>query len=818
MSKKKRKCPYCESKVSYIKSLTEISSGEHFCPECNKYSNITFDKKIYLSAGILLLAAIILAAVMFFSDFSEHMLLKLGVTILPFVIFFFMIPLYFRLTSIKSEALKPTVISKSTGKAKNNSITGSNDKAQERYNVDNNGSFKNKFQKFIRTYIIVDDDDEETAVKSVKKEKAVKPEKEKKYKDEFGSFDDDVIIEEDFSADTEEDVLIDNIDIDEEYVDDDDSRIFAEDDDDDDVVILEETPDMSAFKRPQPAPEKEIRTIEKNERPAIEEKEEKPVRISDNEINEIKPVYHKFTKTDKVNYVYFPSDLDVIGYEMMRDPEPEIDEEEQENEEILNFFDSAPSKEDEEEFGENKNRKVEVSFNKKEADEIETIEDSDTEEDNSLEFEYFPESQSTIEIDISEDDKTDDNEEIVFSESADEAEDAVAETPDIMSDHTDSQDVELKFDFGDDEESASSVEASEILSYNEEFEVTGDVSEIPVITHESRERETENSDAEKKYIPIITQAKLEDEDSNDNDPIEFGEKFDEIFDFMPVQDQEADEQEVEENTEEGMKLVEVSDHSDDADVQKESDEKENDNIPTEEEDLSEENDSEPVEGAVEYIPEEKSLEKTKVFSKVESDDDYVVDYSEDETDEKSEDEVYDELFEEDDEEIDFSGYQTSSYTEEEPEKTKEDESITENTAAEIIEKEKKIEKEKDHEKPVEVKQSKYEKKFPKAAKAAAAVVPKKKVVDTAEVKETEDKKPVSEKSPAKKKKKLKSKGFFSALKEKIVEATEEERNAAFEQEEEERRQAEKEARRKAKEKAKAEKEKINSQTTKKKSK
>ena len=72
---------------------------------------------------------------------------------------------------------------------------------------------------------------------------------------------------------------------------------------------------------------------------------------------------------------------------------------------------------------------------------------------------------------------------------------------------------------------------------------------------------------------------------------------------MPVQDQEADEQEVEENTEEGMKLVEVSDHSDDADVQKESDEKENDNIPTEEEDLSEENDSEPVEGAVVSVAE-----------------------------------------------------------------------------------------------------------------------------------------------------------------------------------------------------------------------
>ena len=36
MKKNSRKCPYCESKVSYIKALTEVSVGEHTCPECYK--------------------------------------------------------------------------------------------------------------------------------------------------------------------------------------------------------------------------------------------------------------------------------------------------------------------------------------------------------------------------------------------------------------------------------------------------------------------------------------------------------------------------------------------------------------------------------------------------------------------------------------------------------------------------------------------------------------------------------------------------------------------------------------------------------------
>ena len=269
---------------------------------------------------------------------------------------------------------------------------------------------------------------------------------------------------------------------------------------------------------------------------------------------------------------------------------------------------------------------------------------------------------------------------------------------------------------------------------------------------------------------MITPAVLEDEYNSDDEPIEFGKQFDEIFDFVP-NNSKSDLSEKSDITENGMKLVEVSGSDDQAErndekhpdideekhIEDEADtEEELDNTSEEDEELFDENDEEPIEGAVEYIPEEKSLEKTRVFAKIEPENDYVVDYSEDKEEQESDNENYDDLFEEDDddEEIDFSGYQTSSYTEEEPEDEHESSETDEQTETSktVI-----------NEEPVKAKPSKYEKKFPKAAQAAAAMSQKKPVKESAVTDSTEKEKPV-QKKPAQKKKN-KSKGFFSANKE-----------------------------------------------------
>ncbi len=912
MKKNSRKCPYCGSNVSYIKSLTEVSGGEHTCRECGRISNITYDKKIYITAGILLLVALILAAFMFFSDFSKHILLKFIITVIPFGIFFFMIPLYFRLNPIKSEALKPAVkiYKKSDEKQnmkyiKNNSNTV---QAEESTDVKNNGSFKDRFHKFVKTYIVVDDDEDESKkIETVKKEKPEppkKPEKKKEYKDEFGSFDDEVIIEESFNEDTDENIMIENIDIDDEYSQPDNSEIIDiyssskkdETDEDDEIFVVEENADTSAFKRPEVPHSDKISAKKEEVKEELPKKEETKVipaqpilRTSEAvsqkiEDNKDKPVYHKYTKTDKVDFLYYPPCKDCVTYDMMKDPEPEIDEEEQENEDILNFFYQAPSAEEEEEFGKNQVQKIEVTFEKKEEEtepqEEEVYEEEQIEETVELEFEYLPEDTNVISVNIDTDEADGDiieetpvvtvnetqheeeisepsdetDEDVIeeetkvtdseYSESADEADDdVVAETPNKIFDETPQEEEEFDFDFGDTEDAPENANDDDIISYDEKFEVTGDISDIPVLTQEEINEANFKINNADKNTPVLTKLELKDEDSGNVSGIEFGKEFDEIFDFMPaakakesgmklesISDTVTEDDDIaEEST---MKLEDVSDtvvedeeesiiYTDDEEDAEENAPDEDIAVEEEDDELFDEDDEddyyedeEPIEGAVEYVPEDKPLEKTRVFSKVEPENDFVVEYSDDDTDDTENED--DSLFDDDDEEIDFSGYQTSSYTESEDESEyligPEEEDDTTNSE-EVTKKAEVIVKEE----PAPAKPSKYEKKFPKAAQAAAVMAQKKAVQEKTVTEEIEEETPAPKK-PVKKKSKAKSKGFFSVLKEKIVEATEEERNAAFEQEEEERRQADKEARRKAKEKAKAEKEKINAENAKKKSK
>jgi len=845
MKKNLRKCPYCGSAISYFRALTEISSGEHICPECSKYSNIIYSKKIYICAGILLVAAIVLAAAMFLSGFTKHILLKLLITLIPFGIFFFMIPLYYGLVSVKSEALKPTIKKSSQEKEKMKYIKYNSNTVQleESSDVKNTGSFKDKFQKFVKTYIIVDDDDDDgISAKSENKEKYkknVESEKIKKYNDGFGSFDDDILIEESFDDETEESVNIENIEIDNEYSVQDNVKPFSEEDDD--VVIVEEEYYNNNFKRQKKSDntalnrQKESNNVQiknndlstkkvispesnagekQNDRVVslkkdipVEDVEVKASKISET-ISEREPVYHKYTKTDKVDYVYFPECADSITYVMMKDPEPIIDEEEQENEEILNFFDSAPSAEEEEEFGKNDQKKIELRFEKKIQEVIDVTDDEEKNEEKNvikndvIEFEYYPESKSVIFVKIEE--KTEDsaeendNNEFDFSESADEEmDDIVVQTPSIISDDTMTEDYEQEFDFDDDEDDTQT-------NYDE-YEVVEKNNEIPVTT----ENHSVHNDIIDYENSGVIRENVED-DENDVNAIKFGQQFDEIFEPVPYGSYKklSDDIQDEEVSNNSMKLVSVS--------QSEPEDEEFEDNEENEDDIFDEEDGEYVEGSVEYIPETKSLEKTKVFSKVESEDNYVVDYSE-EKENSDNDEKYDDVFEEDDdEEIDFSGYQTSSYTEDDTEDIDGEEENDEATDIDDIEDVEDVEEldgtdEVVFEKSEAPRVSKYEKKFPKAAQAAVAMTQNKPQKTLAEKEITQ-----ADSTPVKHVSSKKSQGFFSAIRHKLLEATEEERREAFEQEEEERRRADKEARRKAKERAKADKDKINSQVSKKK--
>ena len=92
-----KKCPYCGKKLSYFKVLFNLRSGEYTCKECGKYSNVEYYK---LFAYMFLLVIICLSIVFGFVLFKDSLE---GVVLcsLPFVIYYFSLPLFFKLTAVK---------------------------------------------------------------------------------------------------------------------------------------------------------------------------------------------------------------------------------------------------------------------------------------------------------------------------------------------------------------------------------------------------------------------------------------------------------------------------------------------------------------------------------------------------------------------------------------------------------------------------------------------------------------------------------------------------------------------------------------------
>ena len=173
MSKNIRKCPYCGEEVSYIQALSEINLGEHTCPGCNKNSNISYSKKIYIPTAIVLVFAVAAAFLLFKLNVIKNIILACVIVLIPFAVFYFLTPLYFNLESIGREAARTPVArkrkpanQKKKKEKKENSKVFKEEKEifgsqGELNSMEKNSSFKDRFSKFVKTYIIVDDDEEE---------------------------------------------------------------------------------------------------------------------------------------------------------------------------------------------------------------------------------------------------------------------------------------------------------------------------------------------------------------------------------------------------------------------------------------------------------------------------------------------------------------------------------------------------------------------------------------------------------------------------------------------------------------------------------
>ena len=796
MGKNIRKCPYCGEKVSYFGALSEINSGEHTCPRCNTNSNISYSKKIYIPTAAVLVIAIGAALLLFKLNIMKNLILACVLVLIPFIVFFFLTPVFFFLEPIKGERARIPVqkikqsAPSSKEKQKNQKEKKQREEKKRQEEPDqmgkNNGSFKSKFSNFIKTYVIVDDDEQpETSSGNIEEEEKDDDLSERSWS-VMGDYSGSNLGEENevtddynegFDEDEEEEPVSYQFGFTESYR----SSGNVED-------IFSSTP------------EDKIKQEKNNNLP---EKRE--------------PVYHKLTKTTQVDHVYYPESEDQIHVDIFTQDEPEkpeekpVSEEDMENEEIMSFFNAEPSDEEEKEFG----VKEEIKKEEKEVEEEPQKQEAQNEPEQTAYdedlFEYY-QPRSLIHVDL-------------FGDKREAAtEEEKSEPEEAEENDTPADDVS---------EPEKSEEESEINDLTQaEAQIEKDISEImhfgePAAAEDNSEGEkTENADEDNEVINEIKEDISEDKE----DSVEIASSFtlvdeeeessEEAFDADEPEDenQEEDQSEAEEdvqkadqeeNPKEDISEEPENDITDDSeeeeDVLFEADEEENIDS-TEPEEKSEDNRSE---------KKEISLEKKEEES-------FVVEFSGENDEVKS--------FQE---ELDLSEYQTSNYSaeaseededdEEEWEEDEESEEDQETSDEESDEDEPEDDEDEEEEEEEEEdledvideaeedagqqKLSRYEKKFPNAAKAAAFEVKEneRRRAEAAErLRIAREKAERSAEMNMKKAGGSESLGFFSKIKNRIIEATEQERQEVFEMEERERRIAEKEAKRKAREKEKKE--------------
>ena len=810
MKKNMRRCPYCGSRVSYIKSLTELGSGEHLCPECNKYSNIEYSKKIYLPAAIILVLALVLAAI-FLKELKTHLILAFVGIIIPFGVFFFMIPLFYMLNIIPSEAKTPVkkVEPDKKSKTKERKVTETkNIKEQEKTapqkenvsvsSIPKDKTYKSKFQKFVHTYIIVDDDDENENKRQTTETYS------KKNTEILHVIEPEI---ENIAADDDEEI---DIDLDIEFED-----------------ISSSTGNNESKHLPKAEPLEEIKpadvSIKTKSAPEHDTTETKSEEKTEKTTDE-KPVFHKLTKSKDIDYHYLPEYGESIIVDTSFEEEIE-NEDDKEDEEVLNFFEAAPTEQEELEFGkkkydeQNDDTEYEETEALKEEQETEYEPQDDTDEyetdvddrKSDYNFEYLPDTGDNIilrfevekEIDKPQTKEFAEEEiEDLFSEIENDsykkaleksfAKKKENETDENVFSYEDEAESIFSLNNSDDSETIientqvdEDIDLSNVITYGEEFDSIFGIDDIAIFSNDYL------ASKESLFTNIRPYNENEEESENEeiNEPL-FEEENEEVSEplFEEEENEEINEPlfEEEENEEISEPLFEEEENEEISEPLFEEEENEEINESLFEEDEYEE-ESEYVEGAIEYVPETKELEKTKKFEPVKEtekiSESFKVSY-EDNTEAQN---VMP---------IDLSGYQTKYYTEENTDKK------TKDNKSETV---KKV--------PAP---SKYEKKFPRAAKAAADMEKKQakdKTLDKTEEKAAKSDDTSNKQAPSadKKKKKKKSKGFFATLKQKISDATLEERNQLFEEEEKAEKLAEKEARRKAKELAKERAEKAKEQ-------
>lgn len=94
------KCPYCGKKISYLSAIRERANGEHSCDRCKRNSTIYFVRNIKVFIVVICLIAAALLSVFLFTPLRGNFFC-IFLMFIPFIIFYFCIPLFIRFVPIK---------------------------------------------------------------------------------------------------------------------------------------------------------------------------------------------------------------------------------------------------------------------------------------------------------------------------------------------------------------------------------------------------------------------------------------------------------------------------------------------------------------------------------------------------------------------------------------------------------------------------------------------------------------------------------------------------------------------------------------------
>lgn len=94
------KCPYCGKKISYLSAIRERANGEHSCDRCKRNATIYFVRNIKIFIVVICLIALAMLSIFLFTPLKGKFYCVL-LMFIPFLIFYFCIPLFIRFVPIK---------------------------------------------------------------------------------------------------------------------------------------------------------------------------------------------------------------------------------------------------------------------------------------------------------------------------------------------------------------------------------------------------------------------------------------------------------------------------------------------------------------------------------------------------------------------------------------------------------------------------------------------------------------------------------------------------------------------------------------------